>query len=167
MTGLIQQRVMLTYMGSDAGATRELYGELAERGPMGELAVNLMRACKKSERAKVYRGSRFRGASYDGKQWAMGEVCRVLTEHPELVSRWGWAEDSAQEFHNQVLYVDLPTGQVSFHTAARGAGPDYPGEWDRQQHQSARRVCAFAARVLSGQPSDQAQDETRAEPQGA
>lgn len=141
-------RILEVYTASDAEATRELYAELMEHGSAGELAVNLLRASKKSERAKVYRGQRYRSASYDGKQWAMGEICRVLTAHPEL-ARWGWGVDEKQSFHNQVLYIDLPTGQVSFHTAARGPGPDYPGKWDGAPNRSASRICGYAAQILA------------------
>jgi hypothetical protein len=141
-----QARVLTVYRASDAEATRELYAELSEHGPDGELAVNLMRACKKSERAKKYT-RRFRGASYDGKEWAMGEICRILTEHSDL-ARWGWGIDEKQEYHKHVLYVDLPNGQVSFHTAARGTGPDYPGVWDGQVERSAGRICSYAAAIL-------------------
>lgn len=147
----ILNRVMTVYRASSAEATKRLYDELLERGPVGELAVNLLRACKKSERAKVYRGSQYRSASYDGKQWAMNEVCRVLLAHPELSVTWGWGADENQDFHKQVLYVDLPTGQVSFHTEQRGAGPDYPGKWDEMPGHSAQRACAYAAQVLAGQ----------------
>lgn len=141
-------RILSVYTASDAEATRELYAELMEHGPPGELAVNLLRASKKSERAKVYRGRQYRSASYDGKQWAIGEICRVLGAHPEL-ARWGWGVDEKQSLHSQVLYVDLPTGQVSFHTATRGAGPDYAGKWDGVPNRSAHRVCAYAAQVLA------------------
>ena len=153
--GPIMRRVMTVYLASDAEATRQLYADLAERGPAGELAVNLMRACKKSERAKVYRGQRFRSASYDGKQWAMGEICRLLLQNTGLVSAWGWKVDPEQPYHSQVLYVELPTGQVSFHTAVRGAGPDFPGEWDGQRDRASARVCAWAAQILKGPELDQ------------
>ena len=49
-------RVMQTYQGSDGEATRALYAELQQRGPVGVIAVNLFRAQKNSARAKVYRG---------------------------------------------------------------------------------------------------------------
>lgn len=46
-----------------------------------------------------------------------------------------------------VLYVDLPGGQVSFHSAERYAGSDYTGEWDGK-HLSAERIIRFAQDVI-------------------
>lgn len=140
-------RIITIYQASNAAATVELYRQLAEIGPAGELAVNLLRACKKSERAKVYT-RRYKGASYDGKQWAMGEICRVLVAHPHIVPAWGWGLDEKQPYHRHVLYVELPNGQVSFHTDERGAGPDYGRPWDGKPGVSAQRACSFAASLL-------------------
>lgn len=139
--------VITTYQGSDADATRDLYGRLADLGPAGELAVNLLRACKKSERAKGY-GPRYKGASYSGKQWAMGEICKILLAHPHLVVAWGWGLDAKQPYHRHVLYVELHQGQVSFHTESRGEGPDYGKAWDGVAGMSAQRACSFAAQLL-------------------
>ncbi len=43
---------------------------------------------------------------------------------------WGWGFDPDQPVHRLVVYIDLPSGQVSFHAAERGPGPDYPASWD-------------------------------------
>lgn len=148
--------VVRTYEGSDGDATKALYAALDQRGPAGQVALNLFRAQKNSARAKVYRGGRrgggsFRGMAYDRKQWAMGNLAAILEAHAaELSLRWGWGTDAAQGRHNVVLYVDLPTGQVSFHTEARGPGPDYPGEWDGARDRSVDRICRWAARLLAG-----------------
>ncbi|MFB3828940.1 MAG: hypothetical protein ACE15B_19395 [Bryobacteraceae bacterium] len=75
--------------------------------------------------------------------------CRVLAEHGAALGiTYGWKEDPAQPFHSWVLYVDLPPGQVSFHTAQRLTGPDYAGDWDGQ-HFSANRIIAFCNEILS------------------
>jgi hypothetical protein len=143
--------VLRIYRGSDGEATRALYDCLGKLGAEGEVAVNLFRACKSSERAKVYRGGRngYRGAAYDRKQWSMDNLAKILVEHAEALGlRWGWGCDAAQDFHRDVLYVDLPTGQVSFHTAGRGVGPDYPDQWDGRRGQSADRICRWVARLL-------------------
>jgi hypothetical protein len=50
--------------------------------------------------------------------------------------------------HHHVLYVELPTGQVSFHTGYREDGPDYGREWDGVKGASAGRVCQWAAQLL-------------------
>lgn len=144
--------VLRIYQGSNGDTTRALYAELETKGPIGTIAVNLFRACKTSERAKQYRGGGYRGKAYDTKQWAMGNLCSALTAHGEALGiGWGWGVDEKQEYHRHVLYVDLPTGQVSFHTASRGTGPDYPRSWDGVKNVSADRICRFAARVLKPQ----------------
>ncbi len=133
----IMQRVMSVYQGSDAVATRALYADLEALGAAGVLAAHLLRASKKSARAKQYT-RRFRGASYAGTEWAMGEICRILLAQPDLVRAWGWGIDDKQALHRHVLYVDLYVGQVSFHTGARGQGPDYSG------------ACVIEARQCAG-----------------
>lgn len=142
--------VMKIYAGSDASATVALYTRLELLGISGKMAMNLFRAQKCSERAKVYRGSNARGSyrqqAYDRKTWSMEQLCIILSEQSEL--SWGWKEDGGQEFHKWVLYVDLPTGQVSFHTGTRGNGPDYAGEWDKSLHTSPSRIIRFCAEVL-------------------
>lgn len=142
--------VLRIYEGSDGKATTALYEELAKRGPRGELALNLFRAHKNSARAKQYRGGGYRGAAYDRKQWAMDNLVKILLEHgPTLGYQWGWGMDEKQAFHNVVLYVDIPTGQVSFHTRGRGDGPDYPGEWDGSVHESGTRICRWVTQLLA------------------
>jgi hypothetical protein len=137
------------YDGSNGDATTALYKRLEALGPAGVVAVNLFRAQKASSRAKVYRGGGYRGAAYDKKQWSMDNLCRVLTEHGAALGvSWGWGEDAKQPYHRHVLYIDLPTGQVSFHTASRGAGPDYPRAWDGVEGQSAGRILIWIAGVI-------------------
>lgn len=153
-------RVRIVYMGSDGDATKALYDELEKLGPMGIVAINLFRAQKNSERAKKYRGGirgqgSFKDMAYARKQWAMENLARTLTQHAQGCGiTWGWGVDEKQEFHRQVLYVDLPPGQVSFHTERRGLGPDYPGKWDGVRDASPTRVCNFVASVL--EPASQA-----------
>jgi len=143
------------YLGSNGEATRALYAYLESIGPMGHIAVNLFRACKASERAKVYRGGGYKGAAYDRKQWSIDNVVRVLDLEragEALGIRWGWGVDAALKErgdpHHFVLYVDLPTGQVSFHTAHRASGPDYPDAWDGVRQQSAARICDWVGQLV-------------------
>ena len=49
-----------------------------------------------------------------------------------------------------MLYVDLPTGQVSFHTPARGAGLDYGGEWDGAVDVSRERIMSAIDQLCGG-----------------
>jgi hypothetical protein len=139
---------MDVYLGSDGKATTALYAELEQRGPLGIVAVNLFRAQKCSSRAKSYRRGGFRRDAYDRKNWSIAKLSNALLKCG-LGWRWGWKEDAAQQIYPWVLYVELPTGQVSFHAAARGVGPDYPGEWDRQPL-SAERVIRFVDSLLQG-----------------
>lgn len=137
------------YEGSDGDATKEMYARLEALGPVGVVAVNLFRAQKCSSRAKVYRGRGYKRDAYDRKNWALGNLAAALQLSAEpLGLRWGWARDAKQPVHCWVLYVDLPTGQVSFHAATRGNGPDYSGQWDGR-HDSAGRVVAWVHRLLN------------------
>ncbi len=149
------EAVLGVYLGSDGEATKALYERLGAIGPAGAIAVNLFRAQKSSGRAKVYRGGQrgrgsFRGMAYDRKGWALDNLCGGLVEHGEALGlAWGWGEDSKQPVHRHVLYVDLPAGQVSFHTGSRGVGPNYPGRWDGVRGASPTRVCRWVADVLA------------------
>lgn len=146
--------VMAVYAGSDGAATTALYERLERLGTAGVLAVNLFRAQKASSRAKVYRGGErgrgsYRGMAYERKAWAISNVTATL-EHfaEELGVAWGWSEDPAETFHRHVLYVDLPTGQVSFHAVERGVGPAYAGAWDGAAGASPSRICSWIARLF-------------------
>lgn len=152
MSALVE--VTRIYEGSSGGETIGLYGRLAARGPAGAVAMNLLRAQKASERAKKYRGGNshgsYRSQAYAKKQWSLGELAKVLIEHAaDLGITWGWAEDPEQEVHRWVLYVVTPDGQVSFHVAERGVGPDFTGQWDGVRGAGPGRVCAYAAHVLA------------------
>lgn len=146
--------VLDVYRGSDGTRTRALYDALAVHGVPGAIAVNLFRACKTSERAKKYRGGRHKGTSYGTKDWSLGQLVEALQHEQASALRWGWAVDRIaqgnQNPHYHILYVDLPGGQVSFHTGSRKAGPEYPGEWDRAVGTAPERICAFCAAVIAG-----------------
>ncbi len=142
-------QIVAVYEGSDGNATKALYDTLHRLGPVGFVAANLFRAQKNSARAKVYRGRRYKGAAYDRKDWAIGNLARSLSDCGDQAGiTWGWGEDDKQPFHKTVLYIDLPTGQVSFHTSARGAGPNYAGAWDGVPNASADRILRWVARVF-------------------
>lgn len=140
--------VMAVYNGSNGDATKALYVALEGIGPVGVIALNVFRATKSSERAKGYR--RHRSDAYGRKQWSMDNLADALGKNADALGiRWGWAVDPAQAFHRFVLYVELPTGQVSFHTSLRGAGPDFTGEWDGMRGQAAGRICTWIARLFA------------------
>jgi hypothetical protein len=49
-----------------------------------------------------------------------------------------------------VVYFDLPTGQVSFHSVTRGMGPDYSAPWDGSRNASALRIESAISAVVAG-----------------
>lgn len=148
MNGELLREVAAVYDGSDGEATRRLYARLETLGIAGFVAMNLFRACKASQRAKVYR-RRHKGSAYGKKEWSMGLLCTALTNRGAAagIDRWGWGHDGKAVGYEHVLYVELPTGQVSFHTGARGTGPDYAGEWDGCKA-SGGRIVQWCARLL-------------------
>ncbi|MGC4052910.1 MAG: hypothetical protein QM757_26580 [Paludibaculum sp.] len=154
-------RAARIYNGSDGEATRALYAELQAVGPAGVVAMNLFRAMKCSARAKVYRGGnaqgRYRDLAYERKAWSLGLLVDILARHAaQLGIRYGWKEDPATIGFEWVLYVDLPTGQVSFHSPTRGKGPDYAANWDRA-NMSPDRIVAFCDSLLGvAPPAEQA-----------
>ena len=157
------------FLQNDGQVTRDYYDRLHACGPLGEVAVALFRAVKRSTAAKRYRRGAHRGAAYEVKSWSIGEVTRLLTAHPELNFRWGWKIDPATTGYPWVLYVDIPRRmalsdisgsalndgcaegveyqQVSFHSPTRGEGPDYPGDWCGD-HFSQKRIIELCDRVL-------------------
>lgn len=143
-------RAIDVFNGTDGDVTKACYADLQARGFLGELAVALFRAQKRSTAAKRYRGGRFRRAAYDVKNWSLSEICRILIAHDHPCFEWGWQMDDATPGYPWVLYVDLPTGQVSFHSAERLSGPDYPRKWDGKRGASEARIVAFCDFVSDG-----------------
>lgn len=149
------------FRGSDGQATKQFYAELSSRGILGAIAVDLFRAQKCSDRAKVYRGGirgvgSFRRMAYDRKSWSMKNLAERLDKTANQTRiAFGWKRDPRVLFGERaswVLYVDLPQGQVSFHSQERFAGPDYPGEWDGSRA-SLERIIAFCEAILNPAPS--------------
>jgi hypothetical protein len=125
--------------------TKAYYAELAKCGHAGELAVALFRCQKRSSAAKKYRGSRFRSAAYDVKNWSLSEVARLL-QKDNLGMAWGCGRDENTPNFEWVLYCELPQGQVSFHSAERLNGPVYSRGWDGF-HMSKERILRFCDQV--------------------
>jgi hypothetical protein len=142
------------YQGSNGEATKMLYRDLEAYGPIGKIAVNLFRAAKCSERAKMYRKGRgYKTDAYARKDWSIKNLTAVLdAERDNHRFNWGWAIDEALQYradpHHHILYVDLPTGQISFHVGQRYDGPDFDGKWDGVRDVQAQRVCRFVAEVF-------------------
>lgn len=141
------------YEGSDGRETTKYYVALSKRGLLGLVAMNLLRAQKCSARAKKYRGGirgvgSYRDLAYNRKAWSIEQLSTLLTQHRETLSiRFGWKLDPLCAHIPWVLYVDLPNGQVSFHSTSRMSGPDYEGDWDGQ-HVSADRIIAFCDDIM-------------------
>ena len=90
--------------------------------------------------------------AYDRKEWALHNLCQALAANATLVGIvWGWGLDPAEPMHCNVLYVDLPTGQVSFHTGRRLNGPAYHGAWDGVRHAGADRIIRWIVAMASSQ----------------
>ncbi len=149
------EEVLGIYTGSNGDATRALYDRLALYGPRGDVALNAFRACKASERAKVYRGGGYRGKAYERKDWSIGNLCDALKKHGgRLEILWGWGLDPKAIGFENVLYIDLPTGQISFHNSRRFEGcPNYPRDWDQAKSQAPTRICRWIATILERDPS--------------
>lgn len=154
MADLIQATQV--YAGSDGELTKRFYAELEQRGPLGVIAMNLFRAQKCSARAKVYRGGiRGRGSyksmAYERKSWSMQNLVAILAVHAAGAGiAYGWKQDASTRFGpdaSWVLYIDLPQGQVSFHSPTRFEGPEYEGDWCGQ-HLSAERIIVFCDSVM-------------------
>jgi len=124
------------YDGSNGVATRSFLRQLESTGQLGHIAAQLFRAQKASSRAKKYRGgirrsngsrTSYRSLSYDRKGQSLDRLCQLL-DADGCGLTWGWGHDDKQLHNKFVLYVELPQGQVSFHSVERFAGPDYLGE---------------------------------------
>jgi hypothetical protein len=140
------------YEGSDGALTQALYAHLSSLGAPGIIAANLFRASKNSHKAKLYRGSPYRGMAYERKAWALQNLTKELMSYAApLGLQWGWGVDEDSPYFQAVLYLDLPTGQVSLHTKTRLSGPEYLHRWDGEKGLGGVRVCRFVEMVMEGQ----------------
>lgn len=123
--------------------------KLREQGDAGLIAELLLRLVVATERRRPHKLARDDIASHRRRQVIDG-LCRALLVDMRL--RWGWKTDPSRVFDDQLLYVDLPTGQVHFRDSRRGPGPEYAAEWDGT-NDAGRRVRRFAEAVASGRVS--------------
>lgn len=122
-------RAYSVYHGSNGAATRGYLKSLEKQGQYGKIAAALFRAQKSSTRAKMYRGGKYTGMAYERKNEVIKQLCNLLNEDScGLI--WGWGYDENATMFYDVLYVELPQGQVSFHSEDRYVGPEYEDEWD-------------------------------------
>lgn len=145
------------YYGSDAAFTRKTLKQLEQSGYEGQVAALLLRIQKASSRAKKYRGDA-RGYAYGRKGQSVETLCRLLGKWP---LPWGWGWDKGSDFvPEHVIYIELPNGQVSFHSPDRFAGPDYANEWDGHSA-SEDRIIRFCEHLLRGEGSEILTEELR------
>jgi hypothetical protein len=116
---------------------------------LGQLALTLYEAQQASDRAKARAASglhfddyddrsRYSAANYrrsrraiDSDYWQKGlAIDKACELAPQAGVVFGWREDRTCKVAPWVVYFELPSGQVSFHSSQRGAGPDYAGAWD-------------------------------------
>lgn len=128
----------------DGEATVTLCIELSKRGLLGAAAVCLYQAQYSSARAKTYR-RRSKGYSYERKNIALMRMPRWL-ERSSI--EYGWGFDATSKNYENVLYVELATGQCSFHSSERGDGPEFKGRWNPEVD-SMTSVFRFCDQVLS------------------
>lgn len=132
---------------SDGNVTKSYYALLEKLGPIGLIALNLFRAQKCSIRAKAYRKKTHIQDAYGRKQWSIDQLCDILLRYgSEVGITFGWKQDEKVILSNAtswVFYVDLPNGQVSFHSPVRGKGPEYHSDWDGRKGMSVVRVLQF------------------------
>ena len=129
------------FQGSDSARTRKFLTHLEKQGQPGRIAAALFRSQKASSKAKLYSGGiersngefhSYRSLSYQKKSRSLKELCSLLLVDSAGIV-WGWGRDDANPHAPRVLYLELPTGQVRFHSAERLAGPDYPGNLDGER----------------------------------
>ncbi|MEQ8667583.1 MAG: hypothetical protein RIC12_00335 [Pirellulales bacterium] len=141
--------------GSQSSKTRAFYRRLEKLGRRGRVAAQLFRSQKTSSRAKKYRGGlatiSYSELSYRRKGDSLEKLCELLKED-SLDMDWGGAWDPDQDYAPYILYVDLPQGQISFHSISRFSGPDYSTPWDGK-HASEDRIVEFAQTVVDGAQS--------------
>jgi hypothetical protein len=123
------------FYGSDAVRTRKCLAHLEKQGQAARIAAALFRSQKASSKATHYTGGiqrsngefqSCRSLSYQKKSRSLEELCSLLLVDSAGIA-WGWGRDDETPHAPHVLYLDLSTGRVRFHSKERLAGPDYPG----------------------------------------
>jgi hypothetical protein len=145
------------FQGSDSARTRRFLSHLEKRGQPGRIAAALFRSQKASSKAKLYSGGiersngefhSYRSLSYQKKSQALKALCSLLLLDSAGIE-WGWVSDEENSRAPHVLYLDLPSGQVRFHSAERFAGPDYRGTLDGERASEAR-IIAYCDQFAEG-----------------
>lgn len=112
---------------NDSEVTKGWYDEMNKRGVEGQLAVALFRAQKSWDNVEKWPVSRFSEQKNNHRRWSLSEVCRILSEHPDLCP-WGWGKEDhlATPAWPHVLHLELPRcGSLTFFCEVRLQGPDH------------------------------------------
>lgn len=150
-------RVREVYDGSNGAATRWLCAEFEQNGHIGRIAAALFNAQKTSSRAREYQGGIEcpGGLTIPFTEIAYRRKAVIVERLADLLARddcgmvWGWSVNPRQPIAQHVLYIDLPQGQVSFHSVRRFIGRDYPGAWDGM-NANEDRIIQFCETVWRG-----------------
>jgi hypothetical protein len=97
--------------------------------------------------AKRYWGDYSR-QSYDDKSGLIGQLIEVFQEQGWL---WGVQKsDPLPLTPSHVIYFDIPgCEQISWHHAAKGDAPEYPGVWDSKPGSTLSKLEALAITLLA------------------
>jgi hypothetical protein len=140
-----QQVAGLTVLEKDLLATLSEVGEPTE--PVSRLLVILNYAWLVNADAKgtSYLSRKYR---YMKKGYLLDELSRLAAKQQRFT--WGWKKDPHPPANGAewVLYFECDGMQCSFHTFEQGVGPEFPKEWDEQEHQT----FPFAAYLAEGRP---------------
>jgi hypothetical protein len=84
------------------------------------------------------------GPDYAAKLGHLKTLCAELKSTPW---EWGWTIDTTKG-RRHVLVVELPTGQVAFHSPRRFAGPDYAKGIEEQTSRTIDRIGLYCQNLL-------------------
>lgn len=156
VTKAVRTLAVDVYNSSDAELTRSYYDLLEHYGIVGRFALNLFRALKCSDRAAKYTDLGHRTKTLGRKRYSIESLVAILNEHATALGiTWGWRTEhhdpkyvsAGAQAAPHALYMNLPTGQVRFHSPARMTGPEYTGETNLDHYGRATRVIKFCDRI--------------------
>lgn len=125
------------------------HSEQAKSRPSNARTFGDYRGSNRSKHAyHAYRGSRdARQRDYSEKASALDEAAVAAQE---CGVNAGWQPNSDKDSPvPYIVYFDLPTGQVSFHTTSDCGLPRYDGEWDQETEVAQARIEAAIDEYLA------------------
>ncbi len=150
-----------THRTCEVEITSGVYQALQAHGTLGYVALNLFRASQCNLDVKQTTGRRLSREAYERKIWSISLLAETLKQHADkLHLQWGWSVDEAEPRFKHILFVELPTGQVSFNTDKRSLGPKLKANLDGQKGQSGVRICEFVTQILTGEKKENAPEKS-------